>query len=596
MSLLDPIVPRPASAADFADAVERYDTPLGRYLGAKLDQGWWSSQGGQLVEQATLPPLATAELEGDPEFTTRLLEERMGPGLAYEGKVPPPERRTENEAVEEYLQKRGIAYLTQDAWTASPWFREGVPFEPFMTEARARAKADVHDSNAYRNWLIEQRRNGVIGAVLGFGAAMVGGLADPINFVGLGWATRAVMTAKAAGGGARSILRAAGLGAAESAVLTATTEPVLAAQLGYWGDDLTWADAILDIAIGAATGGVISAGGAGLRVRTLRRQAAAEREAFEALDAAGEIAARAPEPGRQPVPIRTIHEGLDGLNIAVGDLAAHRAVDVPPPPRASDAPDGLAAMARRQFLADEPPADYFVHGRTRRTGLETGTVIQATQAWSVARRHAGADGTVWALRPREDAKVVDLRDETVRAGIAERLVADAEAGRLSAAAEADVMRAVRMYGREGAAERFADELNPRDIVDTAGFHDNEALTEWFSESYAPDAARTDNGLIAYNLDRIETVRADVIEAPDLSHAGPDPGLRTLDEVDRPEPERPLTDEEDPDVQAYREQEAAGAVHADEARAFEEADAEVRRMADIEKAYQVAGACILRTGG
>lgn len=211
----------PADADSMSGYLKNYDTPMGRYLGAKVGQGWFDSMIGQAATEFSLSP------SGDPRIGARS------------------------------QQQKTQTYLKQDEWEAGPHFREKLPFEEFMTDARARDRAEVFDDKTYRDWLISQRQNGVTGAVLGFGSAMLGGLPDPVNYIPFGAAGRIALAAKSTGVLGKRIVPAFLGNAVEAGAATALTEPVLIASLGQWGDDFTWEDVVTDIALGAATGGVI---------------------------------------------------------------------------------------------------------------------------------------------------------------------------------------------------------------------------------------------------------------------------------------------------------------------------------------------------
>lgn len=543
MSLLQPFGGgRAADPGDMLDLVEGYETPLGQYLGARLDSGWWNSiLFGQVAERLSLPDTALDALTEDPAEMQAVREIRSTPLTA----APPPFRRTEQEMIEARLSRKGIAYLTEDAWRASPDYRD-MPFEPYMTADRAKAKAEVYDVNRYRDWLRQQRPGGVLTAVLGFGAELAGGLPDPINWVGFGgWASRGA-----------TLLRTMGRGAYEAGLLTAATSPLLAHNLAFWGDDMTFADAVLDIALGAATGGIFAGGGR--VVRTLRdgrtnRQATALAEADAALDEAATLAQRAE--GYDPKIAREAPAALERLNQTVTDLATHQPVE-----QAEPASTRLSDAGAAPVEAVEAAGSVTLTGKAAEGQEAPRLALEAAEGRLrvVPETERAADGgTAQAALYQRAAEIAEARGLRL------------ESGGTVTPGQRQAYEALRRRGYE--------------VTTTPGtkVREDGGLT-------APE------GKPALTVGRRRTPPAGSVgSAPPVRRAAPE--AEALAEVAERAPDPVKDTEADPDVAAYQELEAAGAVRAEDAEAFKTASEDMVRVANIEKAYEQASICLARAG-
>lgn len=267
---------RGADEADVAAGLKAFRTPLPEYLGAQVREGFW----------ATLPGQALAQRD-------RLTAEAP------------------NESP-----------LTAEEWRASPHFRPSIPFDEKFTPARAKAVADIHDENAYRRWLIDQRDAGALDGTLGFVAGIAGSIPDPVNFIPFfGPAFRAARIAKYGAVAGRALV-----GAGEGALGTAIAQPFLVPSRNQFGDDVGFADITMDIAFGAFAGAAIG-GASGVwskftatRVEALGRKAA---------DADLTVAPR--DTSADPVPdVPRQNAALYTLDRAAQDVAAGRPVDIDP--------------------------------------------------------------------------------------------------------------------------------------------------------------------------------------------------------------------------------------------------------------------------
>ncbi|MCB9945346.1 MAG: hypothetical protein H6851_17205 [Geminicoccaceae bacterium] len=265
------------------------------------------------------------------DTTPGLLLEDLGPEayVSATGELNPALRRQEGRqsaekraAIDAYARRQGPAAMSEEDWKASPYFREDLPFDPFMTQERAEECAAAHDLRRWRDYVIEKRDAGLAESVLHFGAGLVGSLPDPVNFIPMvGPAWRAAWVAKAVTRGAM-IARTAAVGALEGAVGTAAMEPFILQRKSYLGDDASFAEVLLDIGMGAALGGAVGAGGAWWSSRGGRswKPAVNERTGdidVERVDPLGDLGGRRPG---MPDP-EDVAAAVADLDTAIADVA-----------------------------------------------------------------------------------------------------------------------------------------------------------------------------------------------------------------------------------------------------------------------------------
>ncbi len=299
------------------------EAPLGAFLGASFDQGFSQTGLGQV------------------ELQSRRVSARYAD------------------------QAAGVAPLDETAWRASPDFREGLTFRPDTTPGMARVNAEVFDERHARERIIASRE-GIGNGVAGFVAGAVGSLPTPENFLPIAgpalWAARTqrysqwlrtgaatVEAARAGGLGAR-VAAGAGLGALEGAVGSLAIMPLTIPSRGSFGDDVTFADAMLDVVFGGLAGGVIGGAAGTLPVRDQPRQHApsAARPAPPAPPGAS---------GGADIPPAQQDAALGALALAAEQQARGVPVDLALlPPEARAEIEALRAQARRHLATIGPGA------------------------------------------------------------------------------------------------------------------------------------------------------------------------------------------------------------------------------------------------
>ncbi|MGN6773251.1 MAG: hypothetical protein ACTHJQ_25905 [Rhizobiaceae bacterium] len=148
------------------------------------------------------------------------------------------------------LTQQPSPLLSEDDYKASTYFREGVPWDKGMTEARAAALADAYDTNQVRSFYAQKR------PITAFFGNLAGQAIDPINYVPIaGEAVAAANVARFGRIGGRALTASADA-MANTAIAGLASAPVRA----EFGDDVSWQTTLTQIGmaglIGAAFGGV----------------------------------------------------------------------------------------------------------------------------------------------------------------------------------------------------------------------------------------------------------------------------------------------------------------------------------------------------
>jgi len=217
----------------------------------------WSTFAGAAREGLLQSPgLGTALREGYAPDSARSIS---GVKLLEFGKpVKPGDANTFfdfNYETKEQVEARGDKlFETEDAFKASPMYREEIPFEKGMTESRARALAEMHDASTVRNYYSSKR------PVVAFAGTIAGAALDPINYIPIvGEAAMAAAVARTGRIAGRALM-----GGVDAAANTALFGVLSADTRARLGDDVSWQAlasnaafaAMAGVAIGGAIGGV----------------------------------------------------------------------------------------------------------------------------------------------------------------------------------------------------------------------------------------------------------------------------------------------------------------------------------------------------
>jgi len=143
--------------------------------------------------------------------------------------------------------------LSEDAYKASPFFRDNVPWDAAMTEQRAAALASWNDAKKVREYFATKR------PITAFFGNVAGQAFDPINYIPV--VGPSVQAAAAARVG--KVIGTAATASADAALNTAIAGIATASARERFGDDVSWQTLVSEVAvaalIGSAFGGIAGA-------------------------------------------------------------------------------------------------------------------------------------------------------------------------------------------------------------------------------------------------------------------------------------------------------------------------------------------------
>jgi len=221
-----------ADATSLAEGLAESSRPgFGAYLGAQFQEGAWGTIAGQVRANSRL----------------------------HQAEVWAPQAE--------------LAPLDRTAWQDSAYARPGLDWREGMTIAAARAQAEIYDENQARRSLIASRGAGLAEGAAGLVAGIAGGLATPENFIPFAgpamqaaraqraWAGLRIMAEGAeawtAGTLRQRLAAGAALGALDATGGNLVAMPFTVAGREGFGDEVTWADMVQDLAFGAAGGALL---------------------------------------------------------------------------------------------------------------------------------------------------------------------------------------------------------------------------------------------------------------------------------------------------------------------------------------------------
>lgn len=197
--------------------------------------------------------IAIPEGEATPESTARSALRLVNPlTAAYESTRLAAQAFREDSPV-----------LDEAKYKSSPWYRQNIPWDDGMTEARAKALAEWDDAKKVRQFYSQKR------PISSFIGNLAGQALDPINYVPVaGPAVRAAAAARAG-----RIAGGVATGALDAAANTALAGLATRETRARLGDDVSWQATVSEIAtaalIGSAFGGIAGAIDARTAARTL---------------------------------------------------------------------------------------------------------------------------------------------------------------------------------------------------------------------------------------------------------------------------------------------------------------------------------------
>lgn len=304
-------------------------------------------------------------------------------------------------------RRQAAGAITEAQFKASPSYREGVPWDAGMTEARARALADDFDRRKVREFFAEKRPISAIAAQ--FGA----GLFDPLNFIPFAGPT--VKAAAVARLG--RIGGSAAIGAADAAAGAALATVASIPLRKQFGEEISWQSTVSDIAISAAVGTAFGSVAGFIGGRLDARRTRLQQAATDKLST-----------------LAATQEGRFALDEAIGQVARGETVDLSPTSRAflQEAIDRTAELVRRAEGAENLSKPDIGALARHRVAAADGSSIEVVPTIIEARDliTSSDEGFAAALQPRQ-------RDRAASQAQVRQIASSLAPERLGASAEAD---------------------------------------------------------------------------------------------------------------------------------------------------------------
>lgn len=158
------------------------------------------------------------------------------------------------------------------------------------------------------------------------------------------------------------------------------------------------------------------------------------------------------------------------------------------------------------------PADVYVHGRYGRQDIDTGHVIMGSKSWDAAERYSGKKGSIWALSPKQNAKILDAENAEQMADIKAALQKDYEDGNLQPATDEII--------KEHGVDALVAEMQPDDIVNSAeAYDDGTGITEWL-DGKGYHGVRVNDGIVVIDRDYFDSQKVKPETKPAAAPAEP----------------------------------------------------------------------------
>jgi chaperonin cofactor prefoldin len=562
---LDPITP-----GELTDIIANRPTPAGEYFGAVTSQSFESTTPGMIIQ-------------APPEDY-----HRVDPAVPI-GRAPP-----------RYIPDQPI--MTHDEWVNSPWGRKDIPFDDKMTLARAKAKAEIYDNDQYMNWLRQNRAMGVGTVAMAITGSLLGSAPDPTNYIPIfGPAFKA-----AAAGRIANIFLRSGVTALDAGLMTAATEPAIASSRRQFGDDISFADQLLDIAVGAAFGGILG-GVHGWREKLSSYHPENVNNALQTLGEAADALAN-----ERPLDLGAAFRQMDStrgrLMGGAASITSSTGIDIrtridrvvtdnvpaEQSARLSRVDDAIGQMesSRQQVRGDVKLVDLY---REREKILEEVRQSLPENDWSDAVRAALYEQTKspesQKLRDRlatVENKIDSMNRQHIQAEGGERL-SDLKRQRdqILIDAERSLMPAQReKIAREGLARDLANQPKPQSETPKAELPaptpETNPISDVFDQIASDLRARRINDTVVADKPGTPPER---LAAADAAVGKPETTTERLAELKAPE--------ESPEMAEVAALEKSGALTKDEKAALSEVSALGKRADDYAKAYEAAAMCLAR---
>lgn len=204
----------------------------------------------------------------------------------------------------------------------------------------------------------------------------------------------------------------------------------------------------------------------------------------------------------------TIQTGLAGADLAalaphIGRRAANSLMNEL---GQVDVWHGSPKMTWEDKVLKDVDEGWFVHGRAGTKDLMSEFKkheIFVSKEPEIADFYAGDKGSIWQLKPKQNAKMLDASNDGDINNIVAKLFRDYNRGNLEYDLSQMIENDVKEYGAKKAFQRFKEILNPKDIVEDEGLYSNTDFVNWLYENFGYDFVKTNRGGVAYNPDAFD---------------------------------------------------------------------------------------------
>lgn len=175
--------------------------------------------------------------------------------------------------------------------------------------------------------------------------------------------------------------------------------------------------------------------------------------------------------------------------------------------KADDIQIGSPEWALKQYENDTIPDGWYVHGRKDGNSLDTGYETQLSQSWDVAESYSGKNGSMWMIKPKNEAKVLSFYDKD--SADMDKVVSEAlkqfRDGRFPNEIQDSIYPSGDELSEDDIENAVRENFAPEDIVSSAAGYDETNWANWFVETFEPDFVHTPDGAIAFNRDMVQSI-------------------------------------------------------------------------------------------
>lgn len=165
------------------------------------------------------------------------------------------------------------------------------------------------------------------------------------------------------------------------------------------------------------------------------------------------------------------------------------------------------SWALEQYENDIIPDGWYVHGRKDGDSLDTGYETQLSQSWDVAETYAGNNGSMWMIKPCDDAKSLNLFDKNSPDMdiIVDEAIKQFENGRFPNELQDSIYSSGDELTNKDIENAIRESFAPEDIVSSAAGFDDKDWANWFVETFEPDFVHTPDGAIVFNRNKVQAI-------------------------------------------------------------------------------------------